>query len=583
MRLSLRFSLFGAFALLVLVLAGFQLWIGNGSLREELEALLVRELRRELELAPALLEEVSAVQGELAPDSLARALSLRLGYPVTLFDAEGRVVGASAHLPFQLKGLAAGSDSPEVEAALKGGMGFSRRRGTGEVELRLFAASPVDFPWGRGVLQVAAPLDEINRAVGRHTQRILALTLLFLLLAAGLTWAMAGGIIRPLRVMARQARGVLAGKSLRRPPPSGGFLELEEVATAFHRLTEELQERSRGLEKERDEVQSLIDCMGEAVLALTADRKVLRANRAALELLDIAGPVSLVPAGALVRQPELRKLLEEAVERPFMARQVAVGERQLLVSARPVEGGGAVVTLLDVSELRRLEAVRKDFVANASHELKTPLTALRGYAETLLEDDVPADMRLSFLIAIRDNALRLQRLVDDLLDLSRLESGGWVARPEEVEVESVVAELFGQFSALARERGVALSVEGEATVLADPQGLEQILKNLLDNAIRYTPRGGQVVVEIRRADDRAVVAVKDTGIGIPSASLPRIFERFYRVDPARSRAEGGTGLGLAIVRHLVTAMGGEVWAESELGKGTTLTFTLPLAPAGRVG
>lgn len=583
MRLSLGFSLFGAFALLVLSLAGFQLWIGNNSLREELETLLIRELRRELELAPALIEEVSAYRADLVPDSVARALSLRLGYPVTLFDADGRVVGASARLPFQEEGMVAGDDSPEIETALRGAVGFSRRRGTGEVELRLFAASPVDFPWGRGVLQVAAPLDEVNWAVRRNGLRILALTMVSLLAALGFSWAFAAGIVRPLRVMARQARGVLAGKTLRRPPSSGGLRELEEVAVAFQRLTEELQERTRSLEKQRDEVQSLIDCMGEAVLALTPDRRVLRANRAALELLDVAGPVSLAPAGTLIRQPELRRLLEEAMERSFVARQVAVGERQLLVSARPVEGGGAVVTLLDVSELRRLEAVRKDFVANASHELKTPLTALRGYAETLLEDDVPTDMRLSFLIAIRDNALRLQRLVDDLLDLSRLESGGWVARPREMEVGPVVNRLFTEFSALARERGVELLVEGEANVLADPQGLEQILRNLLDNAIRYTPGGGRVVVEIRAAEHRAVVAVKDTGIGIPSASLPRIFERFYRVDPARSRAEGGTGLGLAIVRHLVTAMGGEVWAESELGKGTTLTFTLPLASAERVG
>jgi signal transduction histidine kinase len=574
-RLSLRVALFGSFLVLTGLLVLGQVLVGSRGLRQELHALLEHELQRELDLAPALLRQLSSQpEQEPDPDSLARFLSRSLGYPVTLLDLDGRVFGASSDLPFQARGLMVSPESPELRAAIQGDVGFARRRGSGEVEIRLFAAIRTSVGERPVLLQVAAPLDPVQRAVRRRSLQSLGLAVPALLLAALLTWALGEGMARPLHTVARRARGLAVGNFSRRVPRTLRIAELDELAGTFNRMTEELQSRYSALEGERDEMQALIDCMGEAVIALTQDARVQRTNRAAIELLGLPDPVSFLPIGALIRQPPLRALLESAVERPFSAREVSLGERQLLVSARPVDGGGAVVTFLDVTEIRRLEAVRKDFVANASHELKTPLTALRGFAETLLEDEVPDAIRSSFLRSIKDNTLRLQRLVDDLLDLSRLESGGWVARTEEVELGAVVEEVLQDFASLAGERGVSLELEGEALVLADPQGLEQVLKNLVDNAIRHTPGAGRVTVEVRGGDPRVRVAVRDTGVGIPSAALPRIFERFYRVDPARSRAEGGTGLGLAIVRHLVHAMGGEVWAESELGQGTTVFFTL---------
>jgi signal transduction histidine kinase len=271
-------------------------------------------------------------------------------------------------------------------------------------------------------------------------------------------------------------------------------------------------------------------------------------------------------------------LLESATRSAFSAREITLGEKHLIVAARSAEGGGAVVTFLDVTEIRRLETVRRDFVANASHEMKTPLTAMRGFAETLLEDDPPEDLRRDFLGLIRSNTLRLQNLVDDLLDLSRLESGGWVAKAEEVDIAPLVEEIWDGFRHSASERTLAFSLKGNATVMADEQGLTQILRNLLDNAVQYTPGQGSISVSIREDGPRAWIEVRDTGIGIPTAALPRIFERFFRVDPARSRAAGGTGLGLAIVRHLAEAMGGEVRAESELGQGTCISVALPRVP-----
>jgi signal transduction histidine kinase len=320
--------------------------------------------------------------------------------------------------------------------------------------------------------------------------------------------------------------------------------------------------------------------MGEAVLALTEDARVSRANQAAIDLLNFPKPVGRAPVGTLVRQPGLRKLLESAVVQSFSAEEVNLGDRNLLVSARSTEGGGAVVTFVDVTEIRRLETVRRDFVANASHELKTPLTAMRGFAETLIDDDLPGELRKQWLNSIRTNTLRLQRLVDDLLDLSRLESGGWKAKTERVELEDLFQDVATHFEETAHRRGVALATRGAASVLGDAHGLEQVLRNLVENAFRYTLRGGEISVSVEVGEDDATVSVRDTGTGIPTSALHRIFERFFRVDPARSREEGGTGLGLAIVRHLVHSMGGEAWAESELGQGTTILFSIPLAKQG---
>jgi signal transduction histidine kinase len=570
MRFPLRSILLAAFLFLITFLVLGQTLVLNRGLREELIAVRERELEGELELAPVFLETL----GPVSEDSAAKAFARRIGYPVTFLNLGGRVVGASSDLPFQQQGPVLLEREEMLAAQQPGDVGFSRRRGYNDVEIRLFAVTRVEMEEDQLFLQVAMPLDEIDLAVRTRIWNSLGLFAPAIALSLAFTLFLGGAITRPLQTVQRRARALAAGNFSRRIPRSFRITELDELAGTVNRLSEELQGRYRSLEGERDEMQALIDWMGEAVIALTEDGKVLRTNRAAIELLDFPDPVPFAPVGTLIRQPALRTLLETAVVRPYAAREITLGDRNLIVSARRVEGGGAVVTFLDVTEIRRLEMVRRDFVANASHELKTPLTAMRGFAETLLEDDPPEDLRRDFLGSIRSNTLRLQNLVDDLLDLSRLESGGWVAREEAVEIREVVEDLRSGFRAKLSGRKLDFSVEGNALVLADEQGVTQVIRNLVDNAIQYTPDGGSIQVKIWEEGPLAHLEVRDSGIGIPTSVLPRIFERFFRVDPARSRAEGGTGLGLAIVRHLVDAMGGEVWAESELGQGTSIFVTL---------
>jgi signal transduction histidine kinase len=327
-------------------------------------------------------------------------------------------------------------------------------------------------------------------------------------------------------------------------------------------------------------MQALIDCMAEGVVALTDDARVLRTNRALRDLLQLPEFPQFAPVGTVIRNAELRDLLEESVTRPVEAREVRLDHRHLIVTSRLLDQGGAVTTLLDVTEIRRLEQVRRDFVANASHELKTPLTTVRGFAETLLDAEPSEKLRHEFLTAIVRSANRMQRLVDDLLDLSRLESGGWRLEAEEVELSNAVKVAWADFRDAADARGVRFAMHGDAVALADPDGLHQVFLNLFDNALRYTPDRGSITVTVTTCDGMVELAVTDTGRGIPSKALDRVFERFYRVDPARDRELGGTGLGLSIVRHLASAMGGHVVAESELGRGATIRFTLPLAGGG---
>jgi two-component system phosphate regulon sensor histidine kinase PhoR len=320
-------------------------------------------------------------------------------------------------------------------------------------------------------------------------------------------------------------------------------------------------------------------------------------NVAARSLLGLQHTAQGKLVDTVIRKGELSSHLARAArEGGSETCEMTIEGRHLLVLTRPFHApeaaaaDGVLAVIVDLTELRRLESVRRDFVANVSHELKTPLTSIRGYSETLLGDDLDEETRRRFLETIERNAERLQRIVDDLLDLSRLESGGWVPELVPLDPVAVAEDAWSGFRDRAGAAGIAFDIDCAAPlpIVADPSGLRQIFCNLYDNALRYTPRGGSIAVRIGApapalagsgagGSRRVTVEVRDSGSGIPRDALPRIFERFYRVDPARSRAEGGTGLGLSIVKHLAESMGGDVSAESALGRGTIIRFRLPAA------
>lgn len=579
MRLRADQKLFLTYlAIIVTVVVVLTVGIGR-LLRAHLEELLADDVGRELALAASLYQTRPGMSG----DSLAAWLGGLSGRRVTLIAPDGRVLGDSEKDPRARMQLENHAGRPEVRAAMAGEVGRAVRRSASVDEDQMYMA--VRTADGR-VLRLAVPLREVEATVARVQRGISGVGAVAAVLTAILSLAFSIAMTRPLRELAGVARSMAAG-DLGRRARTVHRDEVGELGEALDTLAAELQRRLGQLEGERHEMQALIDAMAEAVIAVDGDGRVMRANPAARRIFSLPHePRGISPEEVARRQGFLELVRRALAGAPVPPTELAQDGRTLLATAQPLPSGGAVMVFLDVSELRRLEDVRRDFVANASHELKTPLTAIRGFAETLLDPELPPPLREQFTRTVKDNADRLQRIVDDLLDLSRIESGGWRVQPEIVSVAEEAREAWGALRAAAERKGATLAVDVPPEceyVDADPSALRQVFSNLIGNSLRFVPEGGRVEVSARpgRAADGGgrwvEVSVRDDGAGIPSAHLPRVFERFYRADAARSREEGGTGLGLAIVRHLVEGHGGSVEARSELGRGTTIRFTLPAA------
>ena len=542
----------------------------TASLDDKLATRLTDETREHL-VTEARLVAVQWTAGVDA-DALANRLGKETGHRVTLIDSTGRVIGDSEFDRPELDQLENHASRPEVVEARAGGMGSSTRRSpsAGDQELYVALRTPL------GVTRVSLPLTSLNAILSAARRDVALSGLVALIVAVVLSWFFARSVSRPIVELSEVARALAAGDFSRRPARAAPG-EVGELAVAVGGLAEQLSTRLDALRAEETFVRELAESLNEGILALDARQQVVRINETARTLLGLRAPL---PFGTelLPRDRTFRDAIDAALAgETARDLEVTIAGRIFNVTVRPLEVGGAVVALLDLTRLRRLETVRRDFVANVSHELKTPLTVVRGFAETLADDDPPADVRRQFAESIAGHTRRMQRLVDDLLDLSRIESGGWVPDPQSVELAAVVGDDISAARATADRKGIELGVElaDDATaIVADPVALRQVVGNLVDNALRHTARG-RVTLSTRRERGGVTVSVRDTGCGISTEHLPRIFERFYRVDPARSREQGGTGLGLSIVKHLVEAHGGRVRAESAIDAGTTVSAWFP--------
>lgn len=507
----------------------------------------------------------------VASDSLADAMGQILQRRVTLIDSSGVVLGDTDFDPPELEHLQNHRTRPEVMEAVRAGTGWSRRPSpsNGDEELYVAVRAP------RGVVRVSMSTRTLSEIVGGAQRDVLVAALVAVMVALLLTIFFARSVSQPIVALRDVARRIAGGDFSQRPQLSAAG-EVGDLSDALSRMAEQLQARLGALEAEEALSTAVVESLNEGVLVVDAAGDVVRANPSARTLIGLRGALPF-PATQLPRDRVLREALGVAlagrVAEPAM---MALDGRALSATARPLRGGGAVLALLDLTPVRRLEAVRRDFVANVSHELRTPLTVISGFAETVAEDGSLGKETQRFVQAIRANAERMQRIVDDLLDLSRIETGHWAPAPKIVEVAAAAREAIGGVRDTAIRKGIVLDVDADAapSIYADPTALRQVLANLVSNAVRHTDKGA-VTVFSRPVPGGVALGVRDTGIGIAAEHLPRIFERFYRVDPGRSRAEGGTGLGLAIVKHLVEAHGGSVMAESRPGGGTTVTAIFP--------
>ncbi len=542
-------------------------WTAGRSLQRNLE----EELERGLELEARLVDAAITSSGK--PVEVLQSLQRRSAHRIVLLDTSGHLVATGD----TLRRVATDSDEsfePEVKAARSGAVGWDVRRDDAISQPEMHVA----IPGTEGIVLVSTSTVQVNDVVRRARRAMYGAALIALLVGSGLAFVAGRSIAQPLNDLGAAARAIAAG-ALPRFPRSG-IPDIDTLVQAVRQMHRQLDERFAELRSEQSASMALVESMMEGVIAADGRGRITTANAAARRQLGY-GPTDALPdVRELFRSKPAREIVTSVLEGVVVQdRQLELDDRVLLVNARPLDNEGAVLVLHDLTELRRLETVRRDFVANVSHELKTPLTSISGYTDTLLMDTPDAATGREFLKIILSNAHRMQRLVDDLLDLSRIESGRWQPGSEPVEVTHVVREVWASLGERVATRHAELKLEIDpdaATVYADPDAIRQILTNLMDNSLRYLGRPGSITVAARLVDGGVELSVADTGTGIRSEHLPRIFERFYRADPSRSREEGGTGLGLSIVKHLVEAHGGRVSAESELGVGTVVRGWFPL-------
>jgi two-component system, OmpR family, phosphate regulon sensor histidine kinase PhoR len=571
-------------AFLVVIIAAaitFDVMIGGAwqaSLRTEIERNLVQKTqllahRVETDRSHSL-SDIAAQEGKSA------------GARVTIIDPQGNVLADSETNPAGMENHRA---RPEFVAALSGRLGSDERRSATIGVPFLYIAEPVSG----GAVRLAYPLSDVE-AVSTLVRRRLALAsglafLVALIVAAVASQWSAHRFDRIVEVARRIAQGDLQARILEASQD-----EIGRVAAAIDGTALRVEQSFEAVRSSQRQLETLLNSMQDAVIAVSADGLVQWANQ----------PMDrLVPQGTRLQQPVVETIRDPdflaTVKEATASREVKTGRatsivpgRAFDVTAAPLPGGGAVAVLRDLTETERVEKTRRDFIANVSHELRTPLTSIQGYAETLL-DTTPENgaPTREFLEIIRKNSSRMSRLTEDLLTLARVESGETRFDMEPVPPAELLHDAEENFREIARTHGVDLHIQDSPAsenlppVLADREAIHQVFSNLIDNALKYGSNSGsnsgasgpRIVLGTRAIPHAVEFFVQDFGAGIASEHLPRLFERFYRVDKARSRESGGTGLGLAIAKHIMLAHGGSIRAESELAHGSTFLFTLPIA------
>jgi two-component system, OmpR family, phosphate regulon sensor histidine kinase PhoR len=541
------------------------------------------ELSAERLALPAVRESLQAHVGELGAES---------GSRVTIIAADGAVLADSESDPARMTNHL---DRPEILAARSHGIGTSTRHSETLGTPMIYVAIPVKTDGAIvGYVRASIPVSRFDRQIGDVREPVLFGAILAAALALGLGVFMSWRVTAPLSSIAAGARAIAQGQFDERIAVSAHD-EVGALAASFNTMRDELRSRMQTITMDKNRLVAILSSMIEGVVAVDRDERIVHINSVAAAMLQVdPAEASGKRIWEATRVREVNEALGEAMRRAAGAdtEAILVGDahdRTIQLYAAPLrddQGGiaGAVVVLHDVTALRRLETVRREFVANVSHELKTPLTAVRGMVETLIDDEAIApDKRRHFLSRIQDQTLRLSALVNDLLTLSRVESRETPLEQVPVDLREVASESARSFALEAEKRGLALDASLPAQpliVLGDREALAQAINNLLDNAVKYTPSGGRISLVLAPEGGAARVEVRDTGIGIEPREQARIFERFYRVDKGRSRELGGTGLGLSIVRNVAHAHGGDVQVESAPGRGSVFRLRFPLIRSG---
>ncbi len=586
---------FCALALMVVLACGS---LASWHFRRALQARAAADLELEAGQLAALLAGAGRPLAKSPADSLCKAFGRGVPARLTVILADGVVIGDSDQDPRFMENHA---HRPEVSAALRGSTGIARRSSPTQSRPLLYVAVPIRPPEAGeaaqaaplGVVRASLPLAVTDAPVRAFSARVWLLMLLAAIASAAIAAFVARQLVRPLHEIG-SAVGRLAAGDLEARVPRVGQAEVAALAGALNEMADGFARRMRDVTRRSNEQEAVLCSMMEGVLAVDNESRIIRLNEAAARLLRVDSQRSQGrPLQEIARHVDLHRFVERVLsaqapqEGEFVVRDDARDEGERILQAQGTvlrdekgSGIGGLIVLNDVTRLRRLETMRREFVANVSHELKTPITAIKGFVETLIEgkNREPGETA-RHLDIVQRQADRLNAIVEDLLTLSRLEQDD---RGEQVEfqlqaVHPILAGAVQACEVSAREKGiaVALTCAPELAARLNAQLLEQAVVNLLDNAIKYSEPGRPVEISAARTAAGLVIRVRDRGCGISEENLPRLFERFYRVDRGRSRRQGGTGLGLSIVKHIVRAHGGTVNVESKPGEGSAFTVILP--------
>jgi len=548
---------------------------------KELQDQRTNDARRELRNQAALL---SSVFDPAAPDldRLVDEMARHAPYRITIITGDGRVVADSEFSSEHLAELENHADRTEILDARRTGSGERTRYSTSVGKWLMYSAHRLRR--SDGFVRVAMPVPERRLLTPPFRLVLTILALVGFGAAAALLGTLRRTVTEPKRKIEKYIASIDDGQAA----PAVAIHSAEElgpVARSLETLAKKVQARTQLLESEKNYLKAVLASMSEGVLIVDTRGRITRANPAFTEIFridcDPIGRTALEIVRIASVETGLAKVLREP-ETSEHEEEIKLGDRVLLARFSRLEGAnqilGVVVVFHDITRLRRLENARRDFVSNLSHEFRTPLTSIRGYAETVMDEKCASAAHRDFLPKIHRNALQLSQMIDELFKLASLENGTERLEKQQVNLRALMCDLEKELGPRFTEKGVRFSGEiqpGAEVFLAREAFVRRILYNLLDNALKYTD-SGEIKVSAQKSGKELIVAVADTGVGIPAEDLERIFERFYRVNKDRSRQTGGSGIGLAIVKHLVQVHGGRVWVESKLGRGSTFYFALPV-------
>jgi len=547
-----------------------------------LEKLLLDLINNDLEdqvqvLAPLINVEDPALDSMI--DDISGSTSLR----ITVIDRSGRVLADSAFSGDALIAMDNHGNRPEVIQAREQGLGRGLRYSTSADLYFHYVAIPLSG--GRGTLRIAKPAADVIQVTG-DLQRILGTVALFLLLIGALaSWVLSQRLSGSIKKLREAASRIVAGETVAEIPLSSGD-ELGELARQMEQMSIKVGDQLNMLSSERNHLTTILNSMTEGVLVTDGRGRIAIVNPALLGILGLDEGLTGKTPMEVIRNIEVSKAVEETLKLGKVREtEFRISERTLLARFAPIgkpeEIIGVVIVFHDITELRRLESLQREFVSNVSHELKTPLTSIQGYAETLLEEQELDPMHRKFAEKIFRNSGRLSEMIEELFSLARLERGRPRFAWEPVSFPRLMEELRGDFAEQLDRKGLVFTHQNtckQESFMAGARYIERVFRNLIENAIKYTEKG-EVRITMDLVGDDVRFAIQDTGIGIPRDELGRIFERFYRVNKDRSRSSGGSGIGLAIVKHIVQLHEGRAWAESDLGRGSTIYFTIPFRRA----